>query len=1362
MSELVSGGIPSLLNGVSQQTPTYRLPSQAAAQENALSSPVYGLAKRPPTEHIARLDSRQLVKPYIHAINRDNRERSVVVVENGDLKAYDMVTGAPKTVNFQASKDYLKCAFPRDDMTLLQVADNTIVVNKTVAPLMSGEAFASDRSTGTLSIPRDYRASDQKYTYWYSDWANGMAMRESATVYDTFAAAEAALYALLLGHYPDLAAPAAAVVAHDVFPFFAQTTARRFNRVDNVTINPGGTYVVAPNGKVLVGTGTPYVHRTTRLFRDEREASSGHTQGSLANVGWPGALYYSSTAAATIGGTFQTLLSGGQKCGVGVYRKDITTVEWTTLTPSRWAAACLPDCPVGNFDRIRTSFKVFDKAGNFFVGSDERWFPGGTYAVPATGYPAGTSVATMLADMKATVLALYPTVVPVIVGNQLIIDSPIALNRQFYIYSGFYSGALSQPALRWFAGTTEQVLAPTVNEFSNGYAMSTTSLYDAVQIAPPALYSASTMRFTYFTKDATGAWVESDDSYDTFGHAVVALNSAKSLALTLVASSWTVAAVPDVIRSSRLDHSELNGAGVQTQTIGWPGLAATLAGSPDVYIGVFRTDVDLVGSSTMGTPMRSYFWDNATGPVQPDGLAGDGVTYTVSYGTTNVTRTDAAGTTPTTVAGALATSFTAAGVPATAVDSWTRSRSNGAGTFSVTVGSYSRTYPRSTRAPYGLAFTTVDAVGGAVVEGLRKDRLFIVVKAGVAEQTYKVSINGRQASYTAGKSDNAPSYRLDYVAAKLAQQIAGWNLYDVQRFGSFIMVEARTAGSVLYFDYSDTWNNQALYAMKNRVQTFTDLPLNFVPDTPVEVVGEGGAEGYFVRFSRDGEVRKTKYTGDTVGLSGGFLLHTTSFGSDWTALEGQESGQWEECPSLDVFLKFIPELMPHVLVSEADGTFTFKVADWSQRKAGNEVSVPRPSFVGRQIKDVFYHRNRLGFLTESSVSMTKAGEFFDFWPESAKDVLDSDPVDVELATTRVVSLKHAVELNDAMVLMSDGAQFSITSNGVLTPRTANIQQRTAYDSAGNARPANAGKRLFFLHERSGYTSGYEYVSVDNAQNYEANEVTGHVPNYIPGGVWLLKATTGENMAVAVSDQEPTALYVYKFLHGSAEQGKLQESWSRWSFDATVLGLDFNQGLMNIVVQRADGVYLEVVDLQENKVDEPGFRVHLDRKTKVTGVTTGLTTRFVLPYPATLDPVFVSLGGTRLDAVRVDSTTFDVSTTTASALVGFGYRMRYQLSPIYLRNDKGQAQTDAVLKLRNLAVTYASTGEFRSEVTPVFRNTQVKQFAPAGVEEVGQFRFQVMTDAATVKVELVSDGFAPVRLQSILWEGVYVQRARRIN
>ena len=52
---LISSSIPNLINGVSQQPAALRLASQCEQMVNCMPSPVEGLKKRPPAQHLAKL-----------------------------------------------------------------------------------------------------------------------------------------------------------------------------------------------------------------------------------------------------------------------------------------------------------------------------------------------------------------------------------------------------------------------------------------------------------------------------------------------------------------------------------------------------------------------------------------------------------------------------------------------------------------------------------------------------------------------------------------------------------------------------------------------------------------------------------------------------------------------------------------------------------------------------------------------------------------------------------------------------------------------------------------------------------------------------------------------------------------------------------------------------------------------------------------------------------------------------------------------------------------------------------------------------------------------------------------------------------
>lgn len=150
---LLSTSITNLFNGVSQQPAELRDPSQAAVQMNAVSSPAYGLRKRPGTTHVAKIGA-EASNPVVHFINRDRDEQYAVVASNGAIEVYDAQTGAKVQVTTPDGVDYLKCGNPQDDLRLVTVADYTFVVNtKRPVQLSASLVDSKDQLAGTISFP---------------------------------------------------------------------------------------------------------------------------------------------------------------------------------------------------------------------------------------------------------------------------------------------------------------------------------------------------------------------------------------------------------------------------------------------------------------------------------------------------------------------------------------------------------------------------------------------------------------------------------------------------------------------------------------------------------------------------------------------------------------------------------------------------------------------------------------------------------------------------------------------------------------------------------------------------------------------------------------------------------------------------------------------------------------------------------------------------------------------------------------------------------------------------------------------------------------------------------------------------------
>ena len=132
---LINTSLPNLIQGVSQQPDSLRYDGQCEEQENALSSVVDGLTKRPNTRHVARLLQSAIdADSFVHFIDRDDNEKYVLIHDGTKLRVWNTLTGVEATINgstggFTCSGHYLESSTPISEIKALTVADNTFLLN---------------------------------------------------------------------------------------------------------------------------------------------------------------------------------------------------------------------------------------------------------------------------------------------------------------------------------------------------------------------------------------------------------------------------------------------------------------------------------------------------------------------------------------------------------------------------------------------------------------------------------------------------------------------------------------------------------------------------------------------------------------------------------------------------------------------------------------------------------------------------------------------------------------------------------------------------------------------------------------------------------------------------------------------------------------------------------------------------------------------------------------------------------------------------------------------------------------------------------------------------------------------------------
>lgn len=445
------------------------------------------------------------------------------------------------------------------------------------------------------------------------------------------------------------------------------------------------------------------------------------------------------------------------------------------------------------------------------------------------------------------------------------------------------------------------------------------------------------------------------------------------------------------------------------------------------------------------------------------------------------------------------------------------------------------------------------------------DHSFLVnIKSGQYGRTYRILVNGEEiASYKTPNGDQAEQTEqidTNYIRDKLADAATSKGWY-VEKYNSCLYLQ-KWSLTITSIKCIDGFNGQGMFGIFHTAQKFTNLPLEASNGYVVKVLGDNGSgsDDYYVCYYKNENV-------------------------------------WKECPKPYLPAGFDSSTMPHIMTRNSDGSFTVKPAEWDDRETGDEDSNANPSFVDGKINDVFLFRNRLGFLSGENIILSRSASFFNFWMGSAVEVQDTDPIDLAVSNNEVDTLYHAVPFAQDLVLFSANSQFILSASGVLTPQNASAPLATQFTSAKEVKPVGAGRRMYFIVKRAEYSSLNEYYTMNDTQGTkDAQDVSSHVPSFIPNGVYEICHSNNEHILLVLSTGNTSRIYVYKYLF--SEEDRMQSSWSYWELKgAIILGGGFFDSTLYMLLNRAGELFMEKMIFTYNTKDyndEP-YRVFMDRK-----------------------------------------------------------------------------------------------------------------------------------------------------------------------
>jgi hypothetical protein len=494
--------------------------------------------------------------------------------------------------------------------------------------------------------------------------------------------------------------------------------------------------------------------------------------------------------------------------------------------------------------------------------------------------------------------------------------------------------------------------------------------------------------------------------------------------------------------------------------------------------------------------------------------------------------------------------------------------------------------------------------------------------------------------------------------------------------------------------------------------------------------------------------------------------------------------------------------MPHELVREADGSFSFSPVDWEDRLVGDDTTNPIPSFIGQRINNLFFYRNRLGFLSNENVILSKAGDYFNFFAGSAQIVSADDPIDLSATSQQPVNLAYVQTISVGLVMFGQNEQFLLSTDAdILSPTTAKINTLGRYECDSALDAVSLGTSLAFVSKTLLWTRLYEISNIRKEAPADAGELTNNVSELVPATVDSFIASPALSI-ISFGEQGTDTLYQYRYYQVGNE--RRANTWYKWQLTGNLLEQFFDQTTFYAVCEDGTNVFLQSYDLTQSS--EQGFlTLPTGEKTDVcldlfsvnpyrTYDSATDVTRVFLPYDHITGKTFclLELGGYIGQTVTAEQSNGSVlfPTVAGSAgnyyvdidgdlrgrnlIIGYIYEMTIQLPTFFVGQSGGQnqytADATADLIVHRIKVSTGLSGPvtytvditgkdaWDNVVTVTLPNNY--NLGNVNISAAAEHVVPVFQRNKNTKITIKGDTAFPVSLDSLTWEGNYNTRFYR--
>ena len=508
-------------------------------------------------------------------------------------------------------------------------------------------------------------------------------------------------------------------------------------------------------------------------------------------------------------------------------------------------------------------------------------------------------------------------------------------------------------------------------------------------------------------------------------------------------------------------------------------------------------------------------------------------------------------------------------------------------------------------------------------------------------------------------------------------------------------------------------------------------------------------------------------------------------------------GYWKEAIGPNMSPGLTATTMPYRLRNTGATTFVFETIPWGERKAGDDTTNDHPSFVGQTIKKAFFHDDRLGFLSEDNVILSRAKEPYEFYAVSARTQTIGDPIDKDCASVRATKLYAILPARQGLTLFSKNQQFLIYSDdGPLTPQSTKIRPISNMEMSDEVDPIDVGTHMNFISKTPNFTRVFAMQTKGLGESPQILDIGRIVNEWITADIDTLVASI-QNDFIAMSSQSSNIIYFYKTYTDGKEL--LMESWFKWSLPGTVQAMSIDQDDMYCVTKQGTGASARYTLEKANLTQSPevsiitnaqGQKINpcIDLYAQASSVVYDSTNNFskcYIPFANLTDQknIMIVAGTTAAgtfnnsgftitpEAVTDGSGTYfkvpgeDLSGNASNVYVGYAYDFDVELPRIYYDLSGEGKRTDftANLTVARCKFDVGLSGVVGFKLNAVGRFASKKEFTGDGsttqFEWISSDLEYVDRDEVKVKVNNVTTAFTFVNDTKIQFSSAPANNAK---